>query len=49
MTDEAMSPLRRGMIEDTTIRKCAPKTKLTTCKGSRTSPRFSGDHQIRRA
>ena len=27
MTDEAMSPLRRRMIEDTTIRKFAPKTQ----------------------
>jgi hypothetical protein len=25
MTDEAMSPLRRRMIEDMTIRKFAPK------------------------
>lgn len=28
MTDEAMSPLRRRMIEDMTIRKFAPKTQL---------------------
>src|SRR5215207_2537094 len=27
MTDEAMSPLRRRMIEDLTIRKFAPKTQ----------------------
>jgi integrase/recombinase XerD len=27
MTDEAMSPLRRRMIEDMTIRKFAPKTR----------------------
>jgi integrase/recombinase XerD len=27
MTDQAMSPLRRRMIEDTTIRKFAPKTQ----------------------
>jgi hypothetical protein len=27
MTDEAMSPLRRLMIEDMTIRKLAPKTQ----------------------
>src|SRR6476619_5722886 len=27
MTDEAMSPLRRRMIEDMTIRKLAPKTR----------------------
>ena len=28
MTDEAMSPLRRRMIEDMTIRKFAPKGAL---------------------
>jgi hypothetical protein len=28
MTDEAMSPLRRRMIEEMTIRKFAPKTQL---------------------
>ncbi|MEH2496136.1 hypothetical protein V1294_002615 [Bradyrhizobium sp. AZCC 1678] len=27
MTDEAMSPLRRRMIEDMTIGKLAPKTQ----------------------
>lgn len=27
MTDHAMSPLRRRMIEDMTIRKFAPKTR----------------------
>src|SRR3979409_1760050 len=27
MTDEAMSPLRRRMIEDVTIRKLSPKTQ----------------------
>jgi hypothetical protein len=27
LTDEAMSPLRRRMIEDMTIRKFAPKTQ----------------------
>jgi integrase/recombinase XerD len=27
MTDQAMSPLRRRMIEDMTIRKFAPKTQ----------------------
>ncbi len=27
MTDEAMSPLRRRMISDMTIRKLAPKTQ----------------------
>jgi site-specific recombinase XerD len=36
MTDEAMSPLRRRMIEDMTIRKLAPKTQqgyIRTVKG----------------
>jgi len=36
MTDEAMSPLRRRMIEDMTIRKFAPRPNTTTCKESRT-------------
>ena len=27
MTDQAMSPLRRRMIEDMTIRKLTPKTQ----------------------
>jgi integrase/recombinase XerD len=27
MTDDAISPLRRRMIEDMTIRKCGPKTR----------------------
>jgi len=47
MTDEAMSPLRRRMIEDVTIRKSAPKTQRDYVQGSRTSLRFSGDHPIR--
>jgi len=36
MTDQAMSPLRRRMIEDMTIRKLAPKTQqgyIRTVKG----------------
>ena len=37
MTDQAMSPLRRRMIEDMMIRKFASKTHMTTCRGSRTS------------
>ena len=37
MTVQAMSPIRRRMIKDMTIRKCAPKTHLTICRGSRTS------------
>jgi hypothetical protein len=33
MTDEAMSPLRRRMIEDMTIRKLAPKTQHDLYEG----------------
>ena len=49
MTDEAMSPLRRRMIEDMTIRKLAPKTQQGTSAPSRTSLRSSGDRPTRRA
>src|ERR1700732_1817154 len=41
MTDQAISPLRRRMIEDMTIRTSRRKPNMTMCKGSRTSPRFS--------
>ncbi len=44
MTDEAMSPLRRRMIEDMTIRKLRRRPNMTTCKGSRTSRRSLVDH-----
>jgi hypothetical protein len=37
MTDEAMSPSRRRMIEDMTIRKFAPKTQHDYAQGSRNS------------
>jgi hypothetical protein len=33
MTDEAMSPLRRRMIEDMTIRKLAPKNSRSPGAG----------------
>jgi hypothetical protein len=33
MTDEAMSPLRRRMIEDMTIRKFAPEHAIKMYKG----------------
>jgi len=33
MTDEAMSPLRRRMIEDMTIRKFAPRPNMTSAAG----------------
>jgi hypothetical protein len=35
MTDEAISPLRRRMIEDMTIRKLAPKTNKAISAPSR--------------
>jgi hypothetical protein len=56
MTDEAMSPLRRRMIEDMTIRKFAPKTqhdKLMTLATDEFIRRFlihvlpAGFHRIR--
>ena len=42
MTDEAISPLRRRMIEDMTIRKLAPKTQqgyIRTVKNFAARPR----------
>jgi hypothetical protein len=45
MTDEVISPLRRRMIEDMTIRKFGAKTQHDYCKGSRTSRSFSADHR----
>ena len=32
MTDDAMSPLRRRMIEDMTMRKFAPRTQHEQCR-----------------
>ncbi len=49
MTDEAMSPLRRRMIEDMTIRKFAPKTQHATCRGSRILLRSLAARRILRA
>ena len=40
MTDEAMSPLRRRMIEDMTIRKFAPKTQHDLYEASRVKKVF---------
>jgi integrase/recombinase XerD len=55
MTDEAMSPLRRRMIEDMTIRKLAPKTQegyLRTIKNFAVflgrSPDTAGPEDVRR-
>jgi hypothetical protein len=41
MTDEAMSPLRRRMIEDMTIRKLAPKTQHDYSKIEEAAKRVS--------
>ena len=42
MTDEAMSPLRRRMIEDMTIRKLAPKTQQGYIRSIKDFTRFLG-------
>ena len=42
MTDEAMSPLRRRMIEDMTIRKLAPKTQEGYVRTVKTFAAFLG-------
>ena len=42
MTDEAMSPLRRRMIEDMTIRKLAPKTQQGYIRTVKDFARFLG-------
>src|SRR6201985_500439 len=42
MTDEAMSPLRRRMIEDMTIRKLAPKTQQVYIRTIRDFAAFLG-------
>src|SRR5260221_10684337 len=42
MTDEAMSPLRRRMIEDMTIRKLAPKTQQGYIRTVRNFTAFVG-------
>ena len=42
MTDEAMSPLRRRMIEDMTIRKFAPKTQHATSAAVKNFAAFLG-------
>ena len=40
MTDKAISPLRRRMIEDMTIRKLAPKTQATYIRAVRNFTAF---------
>ena len=42
MTDEAISPLRRRMIEDMTIRKFAPKTQASYIRAVRNFTVFLG-------
>ena len=42
MTDEAVSPLRRRMIEDMTIRKFAPKTQASYIRAVRNFTVFLG-------
>ena len=42
MTDEAMSPLRRRMIEDMTIRKFTAKTQHDYVQGIKTFAAFLG-------
>src|SRR5215472_6532156 len=42
MTDEAMSPLRRRMIEDMTVRKFAPKTQHDYVQGIKNFAAFLG-------
>ena len=45
---EAVSPLRRRMIEDMTVHNWSPKTQQTIFEKSRNSPRFSAARRIRR-
>ena len=49
MTDEAISPLRRRMIEDMTIRKFAPKTQASYIRAVRNFTIFLGRSPDRRA
>ena len=42
MTDQAISPLRRRMIEDMTIRKLAPKTQASYIRAVRNFTIFLG-------
>ena len=49
MTDEAMSPLRRRMIEDMTIRKLSPKTQQGYIRTIKNLAVSSVGHPARRA
>ncbi len=42
MTDKAISPLRRRMIEDMTLRKLAPKTQASYIRAVRNFTAFLG-------
>jgi integrase/recombinase XerD len=42
MTDEVMSPLRRRMIEDMTIRKLVPKTQQSYIRNMKAFAAFLG-------
>ena len=47
-TNQAMSPLRRRMIEDMSIRKFAPGTQYTYVRFVKRFSIFSAGHPIRR-
>ena len=49
MTDECISPLRRRMIEDMTVRNFVPKTQSDYIRRIRTLPFFLGVHPIKLA
>jgi hypothetical protein len=49
MTDKAISPLRRRMIEDMTIRKLAPKTQASYIRAVRDFSIFLGCPRTGRA
>jgi hypothetical protein len=47
MTDKAISPLRRRLIEDMAIRRLSPKTQLHYVPSPRTFPRFPPKNEVR--
>ena len=49
MTDECISPLRRRMIEDMTVRNFVPKTQSDYIRRVRTLPFFLAARPIARA
>ena len=46
MTEQAITPLRRRMIEDMTIRSSRRRLNMTRCDGSRSSRAISSDPPI---